>query len=146
MTELLLGQEVAAQIENHFPESVVEFDKNSVAVKTESLFSVAQWLKTATGLEFDYLTFLTAVDNTEYFEVIYHLTSIKHNHSLVLKTKCYGRENPTVPSVTGLWQGADFQERETYDLMGISFSGHPNLRRIFLWDGFQGYPLRKDFG
>ena len=77
--------------------------------------------------------------------MVYHLTSIEHNHSLVLKTRCYSRDNPTLPSVVGLWRGADFQEREIYDLLGISFEGHPNLRRIALWEGFDGHPLRKDF-
>jgi len=63
----------------------------------------------------------------------------------VVKTRCYDRENPTVSSVVGLWQGADFQEREIYDLLGIKFDGHPNMKRIFLWEGFQGHPLRKDY-
>ena len=97
------------------------------------------------GLDFDYLTAITAVDYLDYLEVIYQLTSIKHNHSLVLKTRCYGQDNPTLPSVVSLWRGADFQEREIYDLMGIRFEGHPNLKRIALWEGFEGHPLRKDY-
>jgi NADH-quinone oxidoreductase subunit C len=63
----------------------------------------------------------------------------------VLKARCYDRENPVLPSVVGLWRTADFQEREIYDLLGISFTGHPNLKRIALWEGFEGHPLRKDF-
>jgi NADH-quinone oxidoreductase subunit C len=63
----------------------------------------------------------------------------------MVKVQCYDRENPSLPSVVGLWQGADFQEREIYDLFGIRFEGHPNLKRIFLWEGFEGHPLRKDF-
>jgi NADH-quinone oxidoreductase subunit C len=93
----------------------------------------------------DYLNNLTAVDRLDYFEVVYHLSSLTHNHSLVLKTKCFGRDNPSVPSVVGLWRGADFQEREVYDLMGIAFSGHPNLKRILLWEGYPGHPLRRDY-
>ena len=85
------------------------------------------------------------MDYYDYFEVVYQLTSMKHNHSLVLKTRCYDRINPVVPSVVRLWRGADFQEREVYDLMGISFEGHPNLKRIALWQGFEGHPLRKDY-
>jgi len=81
----------------------------------------------------------------DYFEVVYQFTSFEHNHSLVVKARCYDRENPTLPSVISLWQGADFQEREIYDLMGIRFDGHPNMKRIFLWDGFPGHPLRKDY-
>jgi NADH-quinone oxidoreductase subunit C len=73
------------------------------------------------------------------------LSSLEHNHSLVIKTRCYDRKNPVLPSVVSLWQGADFQEREIYDLMGIRFEGHPNMKRIFLWEGFAGHPLRKDY-
>jgi NADH-quinone oxidoreductase subunit C len=77
--------------------------------------------------------------------VIYHLTSMEQNHSLVVKTRCYGRENLSVSSITGLYDGANPQEREIYDLLGISFEGHPNMKRMLLWDGFQGHPLRKDY-
>ncbi|HJX69742.1 MAG TPA: NADH-quinone oxidoreductase subunit C [Dehalococcoidia bacterium] len=145
MTKPLLGREIAKQISEHFPQAIVESDEVRVIVIPESLFRVAQFLKTTPGLEFDYLTSITAVDCLDYFEVVYHLTSIEHNHSLVLKTRCYSRESPGVPSVTSLWRGADFQEREVFDLMGITFSGHPNLKRLFLWEGFQGYPLRRDY-
>ena len=96
-------------------------------------------------IDFDYLTNITAIDYYDYFEVVYQLTSLKQNRSLVLKTRCYGRENPVLPSLVSLWRGADFQEREIYDLMGIRFEGHPNMKRIVLWDGFPGYPLRKDY-
>jgi NADH-quinone oxidoreductase subunit C len=77
--------------------------------------------------------------------LIYDLISIEHNHHIILKTRLTDREKATVASVVSLWRGADFQEREIYDLFGINFPEHPNLKRIFLWDGFQGYPLRKDF-
>jgi NADH:ubiquinone oxidoreductase subunit C len=85
------------------------------------------------------------VDYMDYFEVVYHLISLKHNHSLVLKTRCHDRGKPVVPSVVSLWRSADFQEREAYDLMGIVFDGHPNLRRLLLWEGFAGHPLRRDY-
>jgi len=146
MTVALSGEDVARQIGEHLPDAVAEFDESAVIVKSETLLEVARFLKESPGLEFNYLTSITAVDYTEFFEVVYHLTSIGHNHSVVLKTRCYGRENPTVPSVFTLWQGADLQEREVYDLMGIAFEGHPNLKRILLWQGFPGHPLRKDYG
>jgi NADH-quinone oxidoreductase subunit C len=76
---------------------------------------------------------------------VYQITSLTHNHSLVIKTRCYGRENPSVPSITGLYAAANPQEREIYDLMGISFQGHPDLKRMFLWEGFEGHPQRKDY-
>lgn len=145
MTIALKGEEIARKLEDSLPGVVVETIESTVIVKEDALFEAAQFLRNTPGLEFDYLTSLTAADYPKYLELIYHLTSIKHNHSLVLKTRCYNRESPEVPSVVSLWNGANFQEREVYDLMGISFTGHPNLRRIFLWEGFQGHPLRKDF-
>ena len=145
MTVAISGKEIASQIEEKFPDSVVESSEGSLVVKADSLLPVLTFLKDNDTLKFDYLNYITAVDYFSYFEVVYQLTSLEHNHTVVLKTRCYGRENPVVPSVTGLWQGADFQEREIYDLMGISFEGHPNLKRIFLWEGFPGHPLRKDY-
>jgi NADH-quinone oxidoreductase subunit C len=145
MTVALSGKDLARQIEERFPKSIIESSPESLVVDKEFLLSLATYLKTTPGLGFDYLTAITAVDYYDYFEVVYQLTSLQHNHSLVVKTRCYGRDNPTLPSVVSLWRGADFQEREIYDLMGISFDGHPNLKRIFLWEGFQGHPLRKDY-
>ena len=145
MTVALSSREIAIRLEEQFPGSIIESSQDSLVVKSESWLEVAQFLKTTPGLDFDYLISITAIDYYDYFEVVYQLTSIEHNHSLVVKTRCYGRDNPVVPSVVSLWRGADFQEREIYDLMGISFDGHPNLKRIFLWEGFQGHPLRKDY-
>ena len=145
MTVALSGKEIASQIEEKFPDSVVESSAGSLVVKTDSLLPALTFLKDNDTLKFDYLNYITAVDYFSYFEVVYQLTSLEHNHTVIIKTRCYGRENPAVPSVIGLWQAADFQEREIYDLMGISFEGHPNMKRIFLWDGFQGHPLRKDY-
>jgi len=145
MTVALSGKEIATKLEEQFPGSIVESSQESLVVNSEFLLPVATFLKDAPGLDFNYLTSITAVDYYDYFEVVYQLTSIEHNHSLIVKTRCYGRDNPTIPSVVSLWRGADFQEREIYDLMGIRFDGHPNMKRIFLWDGFQGHPLRKDY-
>jgi NADH-quinone oxidoreductase subunit C len=145
MTLALSGEKIAKQIEEKLPGSVVESGPDSLLVKGESLLEIAGYLKTAPGLDFDYLTAITAVDYYDYFEVVYQLTSLQHNHSLVVKTRCYNREKPILPSVVSLWRGADFQEREIYDLFGIGFEGHPNLKRIVLWEGFEGHPLRKDF-
>ncbi len=145
MTVSLSGKEVASKIEEKFPGSVVESGQDNVVVKSDSLADVARFLRDSEGLDFDFLNFITAVDYYDHFEVVYLLSSLEHNHSLTIKTRCYDRENPVLPSVVGLWQGADFQERELYDLFGITFEGHPNLKRIFLWEGFAGHPLRKDF-
>lgn len=145
MTVAFSGKEIAIQIEEKFPDSIEESSQDSLVVKSDSLLLVAAFLKDTETLKFDYLNYVTAVDYYSYFEVVYQLTSLEHNHTVIIKTRCYGRENPAVPSVIGLWQGADFQEREIYDLMGIRFEGHPNMKRIFLWEGFQGHPLRKDW-
>lgn len=145
MTVALSGKEIAARLEGQFPDSIVESNQDSLVIMSESLLAAATFVKDTAGLNFDYLTAITAVDYYDYFEVVYQLISIEHNHSLVLKTRCYSREKPTLPSVVSLWQGADFQEREIHDLIGIRFDGHPNLKPIVLWEGFKGYPLRKDY-
>ena len=145
MTVALSGKEIASQIEEKFPGSIEESSQDSLVVKPDSLLDVAAFLRDTENLKFDYPNYITAVDYFSYFEVVYQLTSLEHNHTMVIKTRCYGRENPAVPSVIGIWQGADFQEREIFDLMGIKFEGHTNMKRIFLWEGFPGHPLRKDY-
>ena len=145
MTVSLSGNKVASQIIDKLPGAVSEASSEAVLVKSESIFNVIEHLKSNPEFDFDYLNYITAVDYFDYFEVVYQLTSRKHNHSLIVKTRCYDRNNPVVPSIVKLWRGADFQEREIYDLIGISFEGHPNLKRIVLWEGFEGHPLRKDY-
>lgn len=141
----LNGEDIAKKIASAFPGSVTAADKKAVIVDSKSLYQVADYLKNSAEFDFNYLANLTSVDYTEYFEVVYNLVSLNRNHSLTLKTRCYQREKPTVPSVVSLWRTADFQEREVYDLMGITFSGHPNMKRLFLWEEFQGHPLRRDY-
>jgi NADH-quinone oxidoreductase subunit C len=145
MTVALSAKDAITKLAKKFPEGLEEAGKESVLVKPETLLDVLSYLKDNEDFKLDYFNYITAVDYYTYFEVVYQLTSLAHNHSLVVKTRCYDHDNPTVPSVTGIWQGADFQEREIYDLMGIKFEGHYNMKRIFLWDGFPGHPLRKDF-
>jgi len=145
MTTALKSEQVAKTITKALPDSVVAADSMSVVVTSQSLYQVAEFLKNTPELDFDYLVNLTAVDYMDYFEVVYHLVSLKHNHSLVLKTRCRDRDKPAVPSVVNIWRSADLQEREVYDLMGIVFDGHPNLKRLLLWEGFVGHPLRRDY-
>ena len=145
MTVALSGEEVAAKLEQQFPASIVESNRDSVFVKSEDLFDLISFLNKSPEYEFNYLSGITSVDYFDFFEVVYHLVSMVHNHTLVVKTRCYGRENLSVPSIVSIYQAANFQEREIYDLMGISFEGHPNMKRLFLWDGFKGHPLRKDY-
>lgn len=144
MTKQLIGQDIARQIAEHIPEAVVESSKSWIVVKSELLLQVAQFLNTTPGLNFNYLNCITGVDYLDYLEVVYHLTSMDNNHSLVLKARC-DRENPEVPSLYSLFRGADYQEREIYDLLGVRFVGHPNLKRLFMWESFEGHPLRRDY-
>ncbi|MFH1560881.1 MAG: NADH-quinone oxidoreductase subunit C [Chloroflexota bacterium] len=145
MTTVLTGGEIAERVGQAVPGAVEEWSFSEVWVKPEAVLDVCRFLKEEDDLEFDYLVSISAVDYIEHFEIVYHLVSIARNHSLVVKARCWGREDPVIPSVTSLWQGADLQEREIYDLMGITFGGHYNLKRIMLWEGFPGHPHRKDY-
>ena len=145
MTVELVAKDVARLTNDHIPEAVVSYTETDLLVKLEHLGAVAKFLKDAPGLDFSFLIGITAVDYVEYFELIYHLRSMKLNQSVVLKTRVFGRDEPIVPSLIELWPGADLQEREIWDLMGIKFDAHPNLKRILLWEGFSGHPLRKDY-
>ncbi|MEE9261522.1 MAG: NADH-quinone oxidoreductase subunit C [Dehalococcoidia bacterium] len=145
MTRAFQGEELARFIQRRFPDAELEWDGDSLWIEPQRVREVARFLKEEPQLEFNFLNAVSAVDYIEYFEVLYHLTSFEHNHSAVVKTRVYGRENPSVPSVVEVWPGADFQEREVWDLMGVAFEGHPNLKRIMRWEGFRGHPLRRDF-
>ncbi len=144
MTVAVAIKEITDQLGKQFPGSVIESSEDSVLVQAERLPDIAGYLKNTPGLQFDYLVSVTAVDYRKYFEVVYQLVSTVHNHRLTVKVRSSDRANPVVPSVVSLWRGADLQEREIYDLFGIRFEGHPDLKRIVLWDGFPGYPLRKE--
>ena len=145
MTTALASPDIAQRIGEKLPQAAPRAEGEAVLVEPGSILQVARFLKETPGLDFDYLASITAVDYMDCFEVIYHLVSMEHNHSLVLRARCEDRESPSLPSVVELWRGADLQEREAFDLMGIRFEGHPNLKRILTWEGFQGHPLRKDF-
>lgn len=145
MTVALNGEELGKKIAEAFPGSLISSDKGSLIVDSKQLLQAAGYLKDTSGLEFNYLTFVTAVDYLDYFELVYRLVSLKLNHSIILKTRLYTREDPAVASVTPLWRAAYYQEREIFDLFGIKFEGHPDLRRLLLWEGFEGYPLRRDY-
>ena len=145
MTRILAGADIARRINAELPGAVVQSSNGDVRIELAYIFRVARFLKDTEGLEFSFLSSITAVDYVEYFELVYHLVSLKFNQSIVLKAHCFGREDLSAPSVSGVWRGADFQEREVWDLFGIRFEGHPNLKRILLWEGFPGHPLRKDY-
>jgi NADH-quinone oxidoreductase subunit C len=115
-----------------------------VTVPPARLHQLAKSLREKEETFFDYLFCLTGVDYGQDLGVVYHLQSTKHRHTIVLKARTSDRENPHFDSVTDIWKTADFHEREVYDLLGIRFTNHPDLRRLFL-DNSWGYPLRKDY-
>lgn len=115
-------------------------------VKRERIVDVCRFLKTEPGLELDFLEDLTALDwpKKNLIEVVYHLVSITHGHTFKLKVEAE-RAAPTVATVSVVWKGANWFEREVFDLFGVTFTGHPDLRRIMLPDDWNGHPLRKDY-
>ena len=145
MTKELGGAELARHLVQQYPDIVEQERDSAVWVKPDQIVETLQFLRDDPSLKLEYLNAISAVDYIEYFEVIYHLTSFEHNHSAVIKTRLYDREEPSISSVVSVWPSADFQEREIWDLMGVRFTGHPNLKRLMLWEGFTGHPLRKDF-
>ena len=145
MTKSLAGAELARRINEALPDRAVDWNDTDVWVEPDSLKDVAHFLKEDRRLDFAFLTAITAVDYIEFFEVVYHLLSMRKNHNAVIKTRLHGRGEPEVSSVVDVWRGADLQEREVWDLMGVRFTGHPNMKRVLLWEGFPGHPLRKDF-
>ena len=106
---------------------------------------LAQQLRSQDELQFDYLFCLTCIDWKTHLTMVYHLTSTQYRHNLVIKSKL-DRVNPQIESVSMIWRTAEFHEREVYELFGVNFQHHPDLRLLILPDGWEGkYPLRKDF-
>jgi len=145
MTRALDGAGLARRINQAHPDSAIEWGDGDVWVEPQALRVVARFLKESPELDFAFLAAITAVDYIEYFELVYHLLSMRRNHSAVLKARVHGRQGLVVPSVVDVWRGAELQEREVWDLMGVRFEGHPNMKRVLLWEDFPGHPLRKDF-
>ena len=145
MSTVMSGNHLASGLTKVFAGSILSFDSTSVLVDPEKIREICSYLKQSTEYDCILLNAITAVDYIEYFELIYQMTSISKNTTYKLKAQVYGRDEPSIPSVFSVWKGADLQEREVFDLMGITFIDHPDLRRILLWEGFEGYPLRRDY-
>ena len=121
--------------------------ETSLTVDRGSIVALCEFLRDDDTLAFDFLADLCGVDRhpvAPRFEVVYHLYSVRHGHRLRVKV-ALGEEDPVIDSVTAVWETADWHERECFDLFGIRFRNHPDLRRILLPDDFEGHPLRKDF-
>jgi NADH:ubiquinone oxidoreductase subunit C len=105
---------------------------------------LAQTLRFKDDLFFDYLFCLTCIDWKTHLTMVYHLSSTRHRHNIVIKSKL-NRETPEIQTVSDIWRTADFHEREVYELFGVNFLNHPDLRKLILPDDWVGYPLRKDY-
>lgn len=137
------ANEIYETLNNVFPGVLrLSDDGQSVYAPAESIPDVLGELKNRH--EYVMLADLSAVEYEDRFEVVYHLMRLTDAHVIRIKAML-SREDPSLPSVTDLWKAADVQEREAFDLMGIDFKGHPDLRRILCPDGFSGHPLRKSF-
>ncbi len=162
------GQSFVDQLKQKFGEKISGSNLENidpwVEVTPEGILEVCTYLRDEPSLAFDYLNSVTAVDylHTDekkaakadwepHLEVVYHLFSMQHKHSLVLKVmlpRWLNDEEGTIPelaSVAGIWSTADWHERELYDLLGVRFTGHPNMRRILCPEDWVGHPLRKDY-
>ncbi len=167
-------EELKTALEELLPGVAITIDDGSFLIGASDLTAVCRCLKDTERFHLDYLANLTAIDylpdlpalsavpsgtgqagapssnqtgaaQAGRIELVYHLYSMAKKHGPVTLKVKLPRGNPTVVSVTPIWRGAEFQEREAYDLYGVTFTGHPDLRRILMWDGFSGYPMRKDY-
>ena len=138
--------EVKRHIEQHLPDVTLKPVRESLLVENAAdLTRVVEFLKDDESLRLNYLSSVTGVDYLSFLECVYHLYSMeKKECSLQLRVRV-DRDDPHIPSLVPIFRGAESQEREAYDMYGIQFDGHPDLRRILMWDGFQGYPMRKDY-
>ena len=138
-------EEIKQDLERKAAGVQITLEGNSLFIPKERWFQVAKILKEDPDYSFDYLSSVTGVDYKEYLEAVYHFYSIeKKEGPLAVKVRT-DMEKSVIPSVTPLWRSAEFQEREAYDLFGIHFEGHPDLRRILMWDEFEFHPMRKSY-
>ena len=147
-TEVMTNEALQNLISSWIPE--LEFTEEgsqflNISVKPEHLHQLLSQLKSNNETSFDYLFCLTGMDWGKELGVIYHLESTTHRHIIVVKVQTEGRENPTLDSVCDIWKTAEFHEREVFDFFGIKFNNHPNLKRLFLTEEWEGFPLRKDY-
>jgi len=143
-------KEIGALLKERFGDDVLDVaqdDRHGHVRVTQKVFvEASKFLRDDPRTRFEQLHDLTAVDWIDHFEVVLHLCSLSKRLNFCLKTRTPSREDATCPSVTSVWPGADWHERETWDLMGVRFVGHPDLRRILLPEDWEGHPLRKDEG
>jgi NADH:ubiquinone oxidoreductase subunit C len=139
-------EELTAYLNKNYPGAELKQGSQFIEmnVANTELHAIALRLKESEETAFDYLVSMTGVDYPEYMTVVYHLESTKHRHFIVLKSNTVNREDPVIDTVSDIWPTSEFLEREVFDLLGVKFNNHPDLRRLFLDDNW-GYPLRKDY-
>jgi len=142
---------VIDRFKSHFAEGILEAHEKlgdeTILVMREVLSDLLRFAKEDPELRFDLMMDICGVDylgQTPRFEVVYHLYSVPKNHRIRIKVRV-PEDDCWVPSCLNVWKAADWFERETYDMVGIHFEGHPNLKRVLLFEGFEGHPLRKDY-
>jgi len=143
---------IAERLKETFPQEVLDITEFrgqvSVVVRSERIKEICRYLHDEPDIRMDYLSDLCGVDYMNKrrvrFEVVYNLYSLKHRHRIRLKA-LVNEDEPFIDTVTDIWKGANWHERETYDMFGIIFRGHPDLRRILLPEDWKGFPLRKDY-
>ena len=141
------AQRIQAQFPQHLIDAREASGELTLQLRREGIVEVCRFLRDDPDLDFDHITDICSVDypeDEERFEVVYHFYSIRRRQRIRVKARI-PEEDCTIDSLTGFWRGANFLEREVYDMMGIRFNHHPDLRRILLTDDFDGFPLRKDF-
>ena len=146
MDAAAIHQRLKARFEAGVGDCDLQAKDPSVAIEPSAIVEVCRFLHDEPDLGFDCLSNQSGVDypKRNVIEIVYHLYSYKHRHLFALKVGA-ARDNPVVPTVSGIWSHADWQEREVFDLLGVVFEGHPDLRRILMPEDWPGHPLRKDF-
>ncbi|MCE9537942.1 MAG: NADH-quinone oxidoreductase subunit C [Bacteroidetes bacterium] len=117
----------------------------NVIIASDELLPFMKTLRSKSEFDFDYLFCLTCIDLNNHLMMVYHLISKTHNHCIVIKAKITDTIKPEIESVNSIWKTAELNEDEVYDLFGVKFLNHPNLRRLFLEEDWEGYPLRKNY-
>jgi NADH:ubiquinone oxidoreductase subunit C len=137
---------VQKELAARFPDVRLRLVRDSILLEDpQDLTRVVLYLKEAPAFRLDYLSCVTASDFLEYLESIYHFYSIEKKTGPIVIRVRVPRKDGRIPSLTPIYQSADLQEREAYDLFGIRYEGHPDLQRLFLWEEFKGHPLLKDY-
>ena len=142
----MTNEELKAQVTTLLPSATFEEGGEwlTVLIEPKDWKKLARQLRMCVDTDFDYLFCVTCVDWKTHLTMVYHLTSTTHRHTIVVKSKL-DRNNPEIETVCHIWRTAEFHEREQFELFGVKFLNHPDLRRLILTDDFEGYPLRKDF-